>query len=105
MSEPVKIMLDGMTEKPIAIPFPFSIGGWIISDPDDWHSFKRINADLEFHADNRLVLLKRIEKKMVFCLECGGRLTNFGKAKELKGMGYEVGHTDDCELAEELGDD
>ena len=57
MSEPVKIMLDGMTEKPIAIPFPFSIGGWIISDPDDWHSFKRINAEFQALADKRLLSL------------------------------------------------
>ena len=53
-------------------------------------------------ADKRLVMLKSTEKKMVFCLECDGRLTNFGKAEELKGMGYEVGHTDDCELAEAI---
>ena len=58
--------------------------------------------DLKSLADKRLVLLKRTEKKMVFCLECDGRLTNFGKAEELKGMGYEVGHTDDCELAEAI---
>jgi hypothetical protein len=64
MSEPVKIMLDGMTKKPIAIPFPFSIGGWIINDSDDWHSFKRINADLEFHADKRLELLRQCKRML-----------------------------------------
>ena len=60
---------------------------------------------LQALADKRLVLLKRTEKKMVFCLECDGRLTNFGKAEELKGMGYEVGHTGECKLEEAIDGD
>ena len=57
---PVKIMLDGMTDKPIAIPFPFSIGEYTIGNPDDWHRFKRINAELDATATRRMELLKRV---------------------------------------------
>ena len=56
--DPVKIMLDGMTEKPIAIPFPFSVGEYTISNPDDWHRFKRINAALESTATRLRGLLR-----------------------------------------------
>ena len=41
MSKPVVIMLDGMDETPIALPFPFEIGKYAIRDPDDWHWFRR----------------------------------------------------------------
>ena len=40
--KPVRIMLDGMSEEPIAIPFPFKIGEYTINNPDDWCDFKRI---------------------------------------------------------------
>jgi hypothetical protein len=41
MSKPVRIMTDGMSEEPIAIPFPFEIGDRTIANPDDWHTFLR----------------------------------------------------------------
>ena len=62
-------------------------------------------ADLEGRVIMLRGLLMQVEKKMVFCLLCDGRLDNFGERDTLKALGYIVGHADDCELAEEFGDD
>ena len=42
----VKIMMDGMSEEPIAIPFPFEIGEYTINNPDDWLAFIRHYEEL-----------------------------------------------------------
>ena len=39
--KPVVIMLDGMDETPIALPFPFEIGEYVIHGPNEWHWFRR----------------------------------------------------------------
>ncbi len=57
--EPVRIMLDGMDETPIAIPFPFKIGKYIIRDPDEWNWFRRHYAELEALTADRKKLLRR----------------------------------------------
>ncbi len=44
--EPTRIMLDGMNDTPIAIPFPFKIGEYIIRDPDEWNWFRQHYIDL-----------------------------------------------------------
>ena len=54
--EPVRIMLDGMDETPIAIPFPFRVGEYIIRDPDEWNWFRRHYADLVAVLEDALAL-------------------------------------------------
>lgn len=52
--ETVRIMLDGMSEEPIAIPFPFKIGKYTISNPDDWCDFKRMYDKEEVMEDDTM---------------------------------------------------
>ena len=62
--KPTRIMLDGMDETPIAIPFPFKIGKYIIRDPDEWNQFRQHYAELEALTADRLILLKRVDKEI-----------------------------------------
>ena len=85
---------------------------WNETEDYNWLFEERDKA--EALAAKQEKLLRRVEKKMVFCFLCDGRLDNFGDRDTLKGLGYVVGHATDCELAkalvseqseEELGDD
>lgn len=95
-NKPVTIMLDGMSDEPIAIPFPFEIGEFVIRNPDDWHGFKRVNADLQVTNDRRLDLLRDIEHEFENCgkcLMCQGQLNVLTE---------KIDHDAYCEHAKEL---
>ena len=59
--------------------------------------FKR-EYDLIALADKRLVLLKEIENKNIFCPYCGKLLNEYWAEY----TGQEIGHAADCELAEAI---
>ncbi len=104
--EPTRIMLDGMDETPIAIPFPFKIGEYIIRDPDEWNWFRRHYTELEVLVTDRLSLLQRENiirfrrgKQCFFCdrypLLRAFVDNNYKKV-------YIDYHADDCEWAKKL---
>ena len=62
---------------------------------DKEYSFAVLADEYKTIADRLRGLLSTLEKKMVFCLICDGRLDNYGEREELIALGYIVGHAAD----------
>ena len=92
-----------MSEAPEIIYLQWT--GEVGHEDNTWCSDEISEDDIEYIkkdiADGRLELLRECNNIMPTCPKCKGNLRTWSKIDENKTI--RVGHADDCEIAEELG--